>query len=399
MKNTIKHLILLIVVSIALSFVLASCDKDNNLGTENVQTIAVTHVTLNNATRTVGVGGTQSLTATVWPQNASNRSITWLSSDTNVATVSGGVITGVSVGTATVTVITQDGSKTAICAVTVVPPIAVTGVTLNHTTFNLDNRSTLTLIATVLPSTASDRNVTWTSSDTNIATVNNGIITPKRDAIGSTVITVTTVDGDFSATSTITIGPRTVDALGCNNNTPAWGSSLGDVTRGNETRISANDITQTWSDAVTAFGCQKTTFAGGSSGNFNADCRSNPNHPGDLFSWCAVQRFADELCPAPWRVPTTQDFINLDRALVGTGNNNQNNSVLRNRYLNDWGASFGGRCESNGSLYGQGWVAYYWSQWEFDANNGKGLIFYSTDIINPQGLDRKNFGFTLRCVR
>jgi len=53
--------------------------------------------------------------------------------------------------------------------------------------------------------------------------------------------------------------------------------------------------------------------------SFLIDCRSNPGQKGDLFSWRAVSELKDVLCPYPWRVPTVQDFIDLDIALGGTG--------------------------------------------------------------------------------
>jgi uncharacterized protein YjdB/glycosidase len=88
-------------------------------------TIAVTSVTVSPTSATVAVGATSQLTATVNPSNATNKTVTWSSSNTNVASVSAvGLVTGVGAGTATVTVTTQDGSKTATCAITVPTPPA-----------------------------------------------------------------------------------------------------------------------------------------------------------------------------------------------------------------------------------------------------------------------------------
>ena len=86
-------------------------------------TVAVTGVTLNQNEAQMTVGGeTLTLTATVLPNNATNKSVTWTSSDGNVATVNNGVVTAVAAGTATITVTTTDGSFTATCAVTVTAP-------------------------------------------------------------------------------------------------------------------------------------------------------------------------------------------------------------------------------------------------------------------------------------
>ena len=80
----------------------------------------VTGVTLNKSSLNLGVGGSEVLSATVLPADATNKQVTWLSSTPSIATVSqSGVVTGVKEGTTQISVITADGSKTAICSVTV----------------------------------------------------------------------------------------------------------------------------------------------------------------------------------------------------------------------------------------------------------------------------------------
>jgi uncharacterized protein YjdB len=88
---------------------------------------AVASVSVNPTTASILVGGTVSLTATVEPANATNKSITWSSSDTLIAKVSGGVVTGIAVGVADITVTTRDGGKTATCNVTVTSPLTLVG--------------------------------------------------------------------------------------------------------------------------------------------------------------------------------------------------------------------------------------------------------------------------------
>ena len=82
--------------------------------------IPVSGVLLNTSTLSLAEGDTDTLTATVEPDNATNQNVTWSSDDESVATVNGGVVTAISTGTATITVTTEDGNKTATCAVTVV---------------------------------------------------------------------------------------------------------------------------------------------------------------------------------------------------------------------------------------------------------------------------------------
>ena len=154
---------------------------------------------------------------------------------------------------------------------------------------------------------------------------------------------------------------------------------------------------QIWSDAVTTTSCQKVVFYGGRTGNFNADCRSNPDFPGDLFSWYAVVRFAGFLCPYPWRVPTQQDFANLDRELGGDGRRVQYNRNLVNRYLNDWGAVYGGFVNSRG-VQARRNAAMYWSKTEANATNAISLDIRTAEV-RSQFPFNKGSGLSLRCVR
>jgi uncharacterized protein YjdB/beta-glucanase (GH16 family) len=165
--------------------------------------VPVTGVTLSSATLTLPVSATNQLTATVAPANATNKTVTWATSNAAVATVStSGLVTAIAAGSATITVTTQDGLKTATCAVTVYVP--VTSVSVSPTTATIAINATTQLTATVLPSNATNKNVTWSSNNTTIATVSaTGLVTGK--AIGSAIITVTTQDGAKTATSTITV--------------------------------------------------------------------------------------------------------------------------------------------------------------------------------------------------
>jgi len=155
---------------------------------------------------TLTVGQSDTLTVKIAPAKAAHN-VTWASSNTAVATVdSNGKVVSVSAGTAYVTVTTADGSKAATCTVIVgAANVAVTGVTLDQSTLSLTaGGATGTLTATVAPSTATNQNVTWTSSDPNVATVDaNGVLTPV--AAGTVTITVTTADGLKTATCTVNV--------------------------------------------------------------------------------------------------------------------------------------------------------------------------------------------------
>ncbi|WP_295959620.1 Ig domain-containing protein [uncultured Alistipes sp.] len=174
----------------------ASCSKDDPAPVE------VGEVKLNKTTLTLAVGEEQPLTATVLPDNAENKTLTWSSSDTKIATVSdAGLVKAVAVGSATITA--RAGGRSATCTVTV-EPIAVESVTLDRTELTLHRDDSKTLTATVLPDDATDPKVVWTTSDKAIATVSDaGLVTPV--APGKATITATA--GAQSATCTVTVEP------------------------------------------------------------------------------------------------------------------------------------------------------------------------------------------------
>lgn len=167
----------------------------------------VTMITIS-GNSSVNVGSTAQYTAAITPINATNKTVTWtVVSGTGSATInsSTGVLTGVSIGSVTVIASAQDGSgKTASYSVTIAS-IPVTSVSVSPTSAALSTGSTQQLIATVYPTTATNKNVTWSSNNTSVATVSNtGVVTAKSS--GTAVITVTTEDGSRKATSTITVG-------------------------------------------------------------------------------------------------------------------------------------------------------------------------------------------------
>jgi len=139
-----------------------------------------------------------------------------------------------------------------------------------------------------------------------------------------------------------------------------------------------------------------------------------------LFSWSAVDRFQEQLCPAPWRVPTSNDFFALDKALEKeakkmimemASNGAQIQEMSRvDRYIKIWGGAYEGYCSSNGLLLDQGSSANYWSQSDShkysigfmfpkDYYYGDYLYFGSIGFVFPQNYTYKSFGHSLRCVR
>lgn len=199
-------------------------DKDVTIYySKGLATISVTGVTLDKTEAALNIGETLTLTPTVLPADATDKSVTWTSSDETVATVTDGVVTAVAAGTATITVTTTDGAKTATCTVTVAEPtynvtlkegtedaanwtitptsakagetvtitytgtknvksikavkkasaVKVTAITLNKTETTISVGQTETLsVSTVSPDDATDQTVTWSSDNEAVATVN-----------------------------------------------------------------------------------------------------------------------------------------------------------------------------------------------------------------------------------
>jgi uncharacterized protein YgiM (DUF1202 family) len=172
--------------------------------------VAVTGVSLDESAITLDKGTSQTLTATVEPSNATNKSVIWSSDDENVATVSQtGEVTAVGGGKTNIIVTTVDSGRTDTCEVTV--QVDVTGVTLDEHSIVVYMGKTAALTATVEPADATDKSVTWSSDDEGIATVEDGVITPVSQ--GTAVITVTTNDGEHTDFCNVTVGAPPTDAI------------------------------------------------------------------------------------------------------------------------------------------------------------------------------------------
>ena len=194
--------------------------------TVKAKAVNVTEVTLDRTELTLTEGEAETLTATVKPDNADNKKVKWSSDKTDVATVGGdGRVTAVKAGEATVTVTTEDGGKTATCKVTVkAKAVNVTEVTLDRAELTLTEGETETLTATVRPDNADNRNVTWSSDKTEVATVGgDGKVTAVK--AGVAVVTVTTEDGGRTATCKVTVKAKVVPVTGVD--VKPWSVTIG----------------------------------------------------------------------------------------------------------------------------------------------------------------------------
>lgn len=169
-------------------------------------TVPVTGITLSQKTASMKVGDTKVITGTVVPDNATNKAVTYKSSDEKVATVAeNGTVTAVAEGSADITATTADGGFTDKCVVTVTKPtVAVTGVTIDPTTANIEVGKTAKLTATVVPDNATNKATTYKSSNEAVATVApDGTVTAV--SVGTANITATTVDGGFTESCAVTV--------------------------------------------------------------------------------------------------------------------------------------------------------------------------------------------------
>lgn len=179
-----------------LAFVLVSCEKEKD--------VPVTSVTIGQATAEMLIGETIQLSAKVLPSEASDNTVSWASSKQSVATVSNaGLVTAIAEGTSIITA--SAGGKSGTCTITVSKNVVeVSSIELNKTSASLKVGETVTLTATVKPDDATDKTVTWSTSDASVATVDNGVVTAKK--VGSATITAKAGDKEASCLVTVDDG-------------------------------------------------------------------------------------------------------------------------------------------------------------------------------------------------
>ena len=199
-----------LIAAIAIFATIYGCEKEETNG--GTQTVAVSGVSLSKTTLSLVEGGSETLTATVAPSNATNKAVSWKSSDAGTATVdSNGKVTAVKAGSATITVTTSDGGKTATCSVTVTAKeVVVEGLAIDPATLEIKEGLTAQMKVVLTPAEASEPAIKWKSTNTEAATVDDsGLVTALKE--GKTRI-VATVDGtQIEAICEVTVTPD--DAL------------------------------------------------------------------------------------------------------------------------------------------------------------------------------------------
>ena len=239
--------------------------------------VAVSSVKLNKTSATLSVGEILELTATITPDDATDKSVKWTSSDTDVATVTDGKVTAVAAGSATITA--QAGNVKAECTITV-SPVEVTSISLNKTSATLSVGEILELTATITPDDATDKSVKWTSSDTDVATVTDGKVT----AVAAGSATITAQAGNVKAECTITVSPVEVTSISLNRTSATL--SVGEILEltATITPDDATDKTVKWTSSdtdvatvtdgkVTAVATGSATITAYSNNGYSDTCR------------------------------------------------------------------------------------------------------------------------------
>jgi uncharacterized protein YjdB len=198
-------------------FAFVSCGKSyqNDLW-KDVPPKAVTGVSLKKST-TVLVGGSETLYCDFSPRDAYDRRVSWVSSNPAVASIdANGVVKGIAKGVSVITVLSVDGGFSSKCEVAVTDDkVAVTGITLDKKTLSITDGDYSKLTASLIPSNSTNQNVSWSTSDSSVATVDQGGIVHAVKP-GKTVITVKSEDGGYTASCDVDVSALVMKSITLN---------------------------------------------------------------------------------------------------------------------------------------------------------------------------------------
>lgn len=222
------------------------------------EAVKVSGISLDKTSVTLAeTGAVQQLTANILPADADNKNIFWSSSNSSVARVNAaGLVSAVSNGTAVITATTEDGNKSASCTVTVAIPIPVTGISMTASNIVLESAgASQQIISMIMPGNATNQKVTWSSSDTSVATVSSsGVVTAVSN--GTAVITVTTEDGKKTASCNVIVSiPVSVTGITLDR------SSLNFTAAGVSQYLTANIVPANASNQLTGWSSSNTSVA------------------------------------------------------------------------------------------------------------------------------------------
>ncbi len=373
-KNFFRFCLLLGLGVASVTF--SSCGKDDD------NAVAVSGISLDKSTLALALGEEYTLTATLTPDDATDKTLSWTSSDEAKATVdANGRVTAVAAGTATITA--RTGDKTASCNVTV--SIPVSGLSLSKDTLTLAVGELDTLQATVLPANATDPAVSWSSSDEAKATVDaNGKVTAV--ATGAAAITATTANGK-TATCQVFVWQISDDINGVVVNGVRWATRNVDAPGNFATSPQASGMFYQWNRKV---GWSATDPMVNSNGGTTWDATI----PTDT-TWAK----SNDPSPTGWRVPTAAEIDKLLDAAKVTSVWTTYNGVSGRRFTDKaTGATLffpavGGRSLDR-TLFNAGTDGRYWSSTQNNSFLAHNLRFNSSSAYR-YGYNR-GVGFSVR---
>lgn len=228
--------------------------KQEETSENQITSVAVTGLSLNKSELELVEGDFETLVATITPSNATNKNVAWTSADPKIATVTNGKVTAVKEGSTVITA--KCDEQTATCSVTVThKEVKVTGVSLDFNEIHLAIDEEQTLIPTISPSDADNKNVSFSILDESVATIDqSGKVVAK--AFGDTYVTVTTEDGNFTDECHVYVDSSLPDPESVSLNFTELALEVGEQRTLRATLTPANastkDITWTSSDETVA---------------------------------------------------------------------------------------------------------------------------------------------------
>jgi uncharacterized protein (TIGR02145 family) len=376
---------LLFFALLGLMVVMASCNSEEALTVKNNLEVHTTAISAVAAASTYSVVVTSN---TAWTATA-DAAATWCTLIDASATGNGTIIVSLTTNTTeirTATITVGAGALTKQVVVTQ----AATAVTPNLT---VDETTIPAIAAVATYAILVTSNVAWTATVDAAATWCTPI---NASATGNGTITVSLTENPKITTRTAVL---TVTAGALSRQVSITQVAIAKPTHAASDQLwlienEAKSIHQIWSDAIVIPACNKTDFDGE-----NADCRDNPGYAGYLYSGYYINEYEAVLCPTPWRVPSKDDFIDLDKALGGNGEYRVDSpDFVTTQYIDAWGGDYGG-VAYGGSFFFQGEYAAYWSRTLFDANDSYELMFETDGTVYPSTEQMRLFGLQARCVR
>ena len=372
------------------STIFIACSSDET----DVVHIPVASVTLRPATFSIVLGEPAvPLTAIITPADATNQNVTWSSSDEDIAEVNAdGVVTAVSEGRATITVTTIEGNFRATAAVIVtLTPISVESITITgcNAITSLAVDSTRLLTAVIIPAYATNTLVTWSSSDPDIATVDDyGLVT--AHAIGTATITVTTVDGGKTAECEIRVEP-------CHIENPA-----GVLINGVRWATRNVDAPGTFADNPEDSGMfyQWNTPTGWSTTNPLRRWYDNEwvaHGWGNVSEEGTTWTLENDPCPPGWRLPLQAQLENLHNQPSSWTQRNGVNGRVFGIAPNQLFLPAVGSRNATGVLNNAGHWGHYWSRQGGSTAAWAWILHFRSGVTNVDTGSR-NAGFSVRCV-